>query len=284
MISGFLTRSRLSYQNLRPMNLGKPLYNFALATTSDKAVILTGGYNGSIILDQAHSYNVTGTSIGELPKLNVARESHSSCVAGSHVYVFCGYNQAAILNSIEWLGVEHDQKGELSSFDSQWGIQKVEDLRPRLAPVVSSLGQDSLLIYGGEVDTYSLIGNGLVWDTKQKKVTKNFDKRQWPCKSFCAGEQTHDEKVLAIVIAGTIEGSSQLVEIDTKSPDLSVVKNYGRNEEDFKYFKARATRRVKRHDKKHHFDGKKLQNTEIDCAQCSVRELVQLENGNEYEG
>ena len=76
---------------------------YGLANYNDMAIYLTGGWTRKASA-AVFSYYIDSDFWSEEPALNYARRNHGSCVAGTNLYVFAGWNRN-FLDTIECLNL-----------------------------------------------------------------------------------------------------------------------------------------------------------------------------------
>ena len=81
-----------------------------MCAVNAKFIYVTGGgYGRGNILNNCHRYDIDRDLWEEMQKMNQARNEHSSCQLGGHIYVFCGQNnQEQKINSVEKLSIDAD--------------------------------------------------------------------------------------------------------------------------------------------------------------------------------
>ena len=81
-----------------------------------------------------------------MPKMVQGRSKHSSCPIGHRIYVFCGYEDGKLLNSIERMDTR-----KIATGDAFWLYIDVPHsvLSVRVEPVVSKLNDTEVVIMGG---------------------------------------------------------------------------------------------------------------------------------------
>jgi len=92
--------------------------------------------------NKVHALDLKNNTWQQIGDLNMARDNHSSCSVGEMIFVVCGDQDLAKLNSIEMLDYGYNK-------ESTWQLIKIEGLTPRISPLVSALTDVSILIMGG---------------------------------------------------------------------------------------------------------------------------------------
>lgn len=103
-------------------------------------------------------------------QLREPRDGHSSCVAGQHVYVFCGkLFTGKVINSIEQLDIQADIKDNLHF----WVIVKSGGLnvfRPRKDLISIAISETEVLIMGGLDQIGKAMSNKCIFDTQELQI------------------------------------------------------------------------------------------------------------------
>lgn len=135
-----------------------PLKFFSLAKVDleeGKVVVLTGGRSKSDYASSAcYAYSVDGRVWEDLPDLNIARESHSSCSLKLSVYVFGGHDgRFDLLNAVEVLQLNENG---ISEHQDPWQLISTNgSFEPRQNPVVCAMDDNVILLSGGfDSDSY----------------------------------------------------------------------------------------------------------------------------------
>ena len=127
-----------------------------VCVVNSKFVYVTGGRedgNGDPAYPDCDRYDVAKNKWEEMPPMNQARFSHSSCHLGAFIYVFCGDNErktSKIGNSVERLAIEADPNLQ---GQKKWTLipsKNLTALPKKLSSHFSvALNADEILIFGG---------------------------------------------------------------------------------------------------------------------------------------
>ena len=95
--------------------------------------------------------------------------------------------------------------------------------------------------------------------------------------SDCSGHLTEKGTIIALVTAGTSDGSKQIVEFDEEDLSYKIIENFGRDEAKFQDKKRKLLKKLA----SVRFNWDKSQ---PGGEQLITRGLIELHNGDEYEG
>ena len=99
---------------------------FAVAHyNSDKAIIVSGGNrNDDFTLDSVLKFSLIDNTFSPIDAfMRIARQNHSSAIAGGKLYIVAGYDGVRELDSIEYLDLQNPY--------AQWHLIKSSSLTPR---------------------------------------------------------------------------------------------------------------------------------------------------------
>ena len=85
----------------------------------------------------------------KVPELEQGRHSHSNCFVGNAVYVIAGFDSGCNLNTIERLELRSANDAPIPYESAMWELIQVDSFQPCVRPLVSPLGSDEFLIFGG---------------------------------------------------------------------------------------------------------------------------------------
>lgn len=193
---------------------GQNLMWYSLALYERMAIYLTAGWTRRASA-KVFSYYLHTDSWHEEPSLNYARRNHGSCVMGTNLFVFAGWNRD-FQDSIECLNL---------IFKQTWDIFKVKQLTKRQCPSVCKIGKDECVIMGGD-NCGSQLSDVIIFHGKTrtaKTVQKNCGLKFW-CRSTTY--RVSDDSVLSLVDDSKDElhlvkynrTTNQLITIDSMGP------------------------------------------------------------------
>ena len=67
-------------------------YSTSMCAVNDKFIFVTGGCGDGNIVANCYRFDIDRNLWQEMPSMNKARCSHSSCQLAAHIYVFFGMN------------------------------------------------------------------------------------------------------------------------------------------------------------------------------------------------
>ena len=129
---------------------------------------MTGGLVaiGGILQENVSYYDIAGnTWKGLKAELNIARYLHSACTLNGIVYVFCGWDDVSLINSIEMIS----ESSLLANATTLWQLIDVDYyiLTTRWYPAVAPLNDTEIAILGGHI-----LSDVIVFNTTTKTCQK----------------------------------------------------------------------------------------------------------------
>lgn len=83
--------------------------------------------------------------------MNIARSHHSSCAAGSKLYVLCGFDENQEIDSVEVLDTAVMGSSQQGTSYGKWNLFTIPGLTPRAQPIMLPIDESEghVLVLGG---------------------------------------------------------------------------------------------------------------------------------------
>ena len=150
-VSNFDWDGKVKTQELKA-RFTQHLNGFQLSKYQGTFIYITGGRNPINPVRSVLVYDTSSDSIDKnQPELNIARCKHSSAIVGNKLFIFGGIDQDYYqLDSLELLDLTYSKE------DRVWDLIRLQGITARSDAIMSSVGNDQILIIGGLFSNKSL--------------------------------------------------------------------------------------------------------------------------------